>query len=291
MLTMTQDQFLSFLKNEKRYSPLTLTAYKTDLAQFSSFLADSYEINNISEVKHQMIRSWIVSLIEKEISNRSVNRKISSLKSYYKFLIRQDIVESNPMQKIISPKSSKRLPVFVEKKSMSSLFDEIEYEAGYEGVRDKLMLELFYCTGIRLSEMINLKSNDCSMSNNTIKVIGKGNKERVLPLSKELSGLISAYLEDYQVNDWLFLTKKRKKMYPKLVYRIVYSYLSKVTTLKKKSPHVLRHTFATHMLNNGADLNAIKEFLGHSNLSATQVYTHNSIQKLSDVYNQAHPKA
>jgi len=291
MLTMYQDQFLSFLKNEKRYSPLTLTAYKTDLEQFSSFLADSYEINNISEVKHQMIRSWIVSLIEKEISNRSVNRKISSLKSYYKFLIRQDIVESNPMQKIISPKSSKRLPVFVEKKSMSSLFDEIEYEAGYEGVRDKLMLELFYCTGIRLSEMINLKSNDCSMSNNTIKVIGKGNKERVLPLSKELSGLISAYLEDYQVNDWLFLTKKRKKMYPKLVYRIVYSYLSKVTTLKKKSPHVLRHTFATHMLNNGADLNAIKEFLGHSNLSATQVYTHNSIQKLSDVYNQAHPKA
>ena len=291
MLTMSQDQFLSFLKNEKRYSPLTLTAYKTDLEQFSSFLADSYEINNISEVEHQMIRSWIVSLIEKEISNRSVNRKISSLKSYYKFLIRQDIVESNPMQKIISPKSSKRLPVFVEKKSMSSLFDEIEYEAGYEGVRDKLMLELFYCTGIRLSEMINLKSNDCSMSNNTIKVIGKGNKERVLPLSKELSGLISAYLEDYQVNDWLFLTKKRKKMYPKLVYRIVYSYLSKVTTLKKKSPHVLRHTFATHMLNNGADLNAIKEFLGHSNLSATQVYTHNSIQKLSDVYNQAHPKA
>jgi len=288
---MSQDQFLSFLKNEKRYSPLTLTAYKTDLEQFSSFLADSYEINNISEVEHQMIRSWIVSLIEKEISNRSVNRKISSLKSYYKFLIRQDIVESNPMQKIISPKSSKRLPVFVEKKSMSSLFDEIEYEAGYEGVRDKLMLELFYCTGIRLSEMINLKSNDCSMSNNTIKVIGKGNKERVLPLSKELSGLISAYLEDYQVNDWLFLTKKRKKMYPKLVYRIVYSYLSKVTTLKKKSPHVLRHTFATHMLNNGADLNAIKEFLGHSNLSATQVYTHNSIQKLSDVYNQAHPKA
>lgn len=288
---MSQDQFLSFLKNEKRYSPLTLTAYKTDLEQFSSFLADSYEINNISEVKHQMIRSWIVSLIEKEISNRSVNRKISSLKSYYKFLIRQDIVESNPMQKIISPKSSKRLPVFVEKKCMSSLFDEIEYEVGYEGVRDKLMLELFYCTGIRLSEMINLKSNDYSMSNNTIKVIGKGNKERVLPLSKELSGLISAYLEDYQVNDWLFLTKKRKKMYPKLVYRIVYSYLSKVTTLKKKSPHVLRHTFATHMLNNGADLNAIKEFLGHSNLSATQVYTHNSIQKLSDVYNQAHPKA
>jgi integrase/recombinase XerC len=195
------------------------------------------------------------------------------------------------MGKIIAPKTSNKLPVFIDQSQMDTLLDKIDFGADFTGVRDKLIMEIFYFTGIRLSELINLKRTNIDLTGNSIKVLGKGNKERILPISVQLSNDIEKYLGISEPSEWLFYTDKGKKMYPKLVYRVVYSYLSKVTTINKKSPHILRHTFATHMLNNGADLNAIKEFLGHSDLSATQVYTHNSIKKLTDVYNQAHPKA
>jgi integrase/recombinase XerC len=288
---MFKDRFFSFLEHEKRYSPLTVAAYKCDLGQFITYLSDHYEINDIKLVSHQMIRSWIVSMIENNISNRSVNRKVTTLKSYFKFLTKEKLAHRNPMVKIISPKTARKLPVFVEESNMATLLDKIEFPTDFIGVRDKLILEVFYSTGIRLSELINLKRSNIDMDNNTLKVVGKGSKERILPISKQLSENIVNYLDLSIPSEWLFLTKKGKKMYPKLVYRVVYSYLSKVTTVNKKSPHILRHTFATHMLNNGADLNAIKEFLGHADLSATQVYTHNTIKKLTAVYNQAHPKA
>lgn len=288
---MFRERFFSFLEHEKRYSPLTVAAYKCDLSQFITYLSDHYEINDIKLVSHQMIRSWIVNMIENNISNRSVNRKITTLKSYFKFLAKEKLVQKHPMSKIIAPKIARKLPVFVEESNMDKLLDNIEFGKDFTGVRDKLILEVFYFTGIRLSELINLKRSSIDLVNNTLKVVGKGSKERILPISKQLSENIGKYQELAAPSEWLFLTEKGKKMYAKLVYRVVYSYLSKVTTVNKKSPHILRHTFATHMLNNGADLNAIKEFLGHSDLSATQVYTHNTIKKLTAVYNQAHPKA
>ena len=288
---MFRQRFLSFIENEKRYSSLTVAAYKCDLGQFVAYVAEHYEINSIDLVTHQMIRSWIVNMIENQISSRSVNRKIATLKSYYKFLIKERLVTQNPMGKIIAPKTSNKLPVFVDQSQMDTLLDKIDFGADFTGKRDKLIMEIFYFTGIRLSELINLKRTNIDLSGISLKVLGKGNKERVLPLSVQLSNDIEKYLDLSEPSEWLFYTDKGKKMYPKLVYRVVYRYLSMVTTINKKSPHILRHTFATHMLNNGADLNAIKEFLGHADLSATQVYTHNSIKKLTDVYNQAHPKA
>jgi len=268
-----------------------VSAYTCDLGQFVTYIHEHYEIKAIDLVTHQMIRSWIVSMMEKNISNRSVNRKIATLKSYYKFLIKEKLVVQNPMGKIIAPKTSNKLPVFVDQSQMDTLLDKIDFGDDFTGKRDRLIMEIFYFTGIRLSELINLKRSSIDLSNNSIKILGKGNKERVLPISGQLSNSIEQYVGLAEPGEWLFYTDKGKKMYSKLVYRIVYSYLSKVTTVDKKSPHILRHTFATHMLNNGADLNAIKEFLGHADLSATQVYTHNSIKKLTDVYNQAHPKA
>jgi len=288
---MPRDKFLSYLKNEKRYSPLTVTAYTTDLTQFYNFIKAQYDLTRIEEVTHDLIRSWIVDMIDAGIATRSVNRKITTLKSYYKFLLRQGIVKKNPMLKILSPKTSKKLPVFVEKSSMDELLDVVEFDEGGKGRRDKLIILLLYCTGMRLSELINLKVSDIDFNKGTLKILGKGNKERVLPFSENLKNEIKQYLDEAHPIEWLFLTDKGKKLYAKLVYRLVNSYLRKVTTISKKSPHVLRHTFATHMLNNGADLNAIKEFLGHVSLSATQVYTHNTIKKLTNIYKQAHPKA
>ena len=288
---MPRDKFLSYLQNEKRYSPLTVSAYTTDLAQFYNFIKSQYDLAEIEDVSHSLIRSWIVEMIDADISTRSVNRKITTLKSYYKFLLREGIVNKNPMLKILSPKTSKKLPVFVEESSMDELFDTVEFKEGERGVRDRLILLLLYSTGIRLSELINIKVSDIDFSSGSIKILGKGNKERILPFSDQLKSELKQYMDKVQPVDWFFLTDKGKKLYEKLVYRIVNSYLSKVTTISKKSPHVLRHTFATHMLNNGADLNAIKEFLGHVSLSATQVYTHNTIKKLTNIYKQAHPKA
>jgi len=242
-----------------------------------------------------MIRSWLVYLMENNISARSVNRKLTTLKSYYRFLIREGLLEVNPLLKISSPKTGKRLPVFVEREKMDILLDQNVWSNDYPGLRDKLIVELFYATGMRLSELVNLKVSDFDFHKSTIKVLGKRNKERLIPFSKKVEGLIGEYMtmkdREFGVQPDFFLTNKGKRIYPKLVYLIVTSRLREVTTLAKKSPHVLRHTFATHLLNNGAELNAVKELLGHASLSATQVYTHNTIDKLKRIYKQAHPKA
>ncbi len=291
---MESDRFLQYIKDEKRFSPHTILAYKNDLKQFFDFLTNM-KIQESTEINHSIIRSWIIYLIENNISNRSVNRKLSTLKSYFKYLVKEGIIEENPMHKVLAPKTAKRLPVFLEESSMDLLLDEVDFGEGFIASRDKLILELFYSTGIRLSELINLKINNLNTFNKSLKVLGKRNKERIIPLNNLVHERITDYLkkrkEEGHPSDYVFITDKGKKIYEKLVYRLVNSYLSKVTTITKKSPHVLRHTFATHMLNNGADLNAIKEILGHSNLSATQIYTHNTIDKLKTIYKQAHPKA
>ena len=288
-----RDSFVEYLQFEKRFSPHTLVAYQTDLSQFIDYLEHTYEIKVIEEVNHSLIRSWIVDLMNHKISPRSVNRKITTLKTFYKFLLRQKIVIENPMLKIQSPKTSKRLPVFVEKEKMDTLLDNIEFGDDATGLRNKLIIELFYATGMRLSELINLKESDVDLYANQVKVLGKRNKERIIPFAAELKNLIKKYMASKPENsmDLLFLSDKGKKMSEKFVYTSVKMYLSQVTTIDKKSPHVLRHTFATHMLNNGADLNAIKDLLGHANLSATQVYTHNTVEKLKNIHKQAHPKA
>ena len=292
-LDLSQDNFIQYLQFEKRLSGHTLVAYTNDLTQFFKFLDTTYEIKNISEVNHTAIRSWIVSLMEQKITPRSVNRKITTLKTFYKFLLRQGVVVESPMLKILSPKTSKRLPVFVEKEKMDELIDNSGFGDDFEGRRNKLIIELFYATGIRLSELINLKTSDVNLHSGQLKVLGKRNKERIVPFSNELKRSIEDYLEikiDSDVVEF-FVSNSGKKLYEKFVYRLVNNYLSMVTTADKKSPHVLRHTFATNMLNNGADLNAIKELLGHANLSATQVYTHNTVEKLKNIHKQAHPKA
>jgi len=287
--------FCNYISHQKRYSPHTITAYKKDLEQFYDFLSSEFEITSFKDVNSTIIRSWIVSHIEKEISTRTINRKISTLKSFFKFLLKNGEVDKNPLLKVVAPKTSKRLPIFVGENETTTLFKEIEFKDGYEGIRDQLILELFYATGIRLTELVNLKTNSIDFNNSTIKVLGKRNKERIIPFGENLKTKITEYIKvrnnTGNTTSYLFLTKKGEKIYPKLVYRVVNYYLSMVTTASKKSPHVLRHTFATHMLNNGADLNSIKEILGHANLSATQVYTHNTIEKLKNIHKQAHPKA
>jgi integrase/recombinase XerC len=287
-------EFIDYLSYQKRFSIHSITAYQKDLDTFWIYAGnDGYQ--SIEEINHLIIRSWLVSMMESGMDARSVNRKISTLKSYYKFLIREGKVEINPMSKIISPKTTKKLPVFVDKTHMENLFNFEVFEPGFEGYRNRMIMLLFYQTGMRLSELTGLKKTDIDFSNCQLKVLGKRNKERIIPFTlvfkKELEDYLQIIPADYAQGSYLFAQKNGKKLYPKQVYNIVNAALSHVTTIHKKSPHVLRHTFATHMLNNGADLNAIKEILGHANLSATQVYTHNSIEKLKNVHKQAHPKA
>ena len=290
-----KERFLAYIQYEKRYSVHTVTAYRNDLDQFFEYLQGQYATNDILQVTHPMIRSWLVKLMGTGISPRSINRKLTTLKSFYKFMIRQGILEVNPMRKITSPKTSRRLPVFMEKDKMDLLLDQTAFGSGYPGTRDRLIVEMFYATGMRLSELVNLKNSDVDFQNDTIKVLGKRNKERLIPFSKKFASLLKNYLkqreEAFGQTPDFFLTDKGKKIYPKMIYLIVTRYLGTVTTLDKKSPHVLRHTFATHLLNNGAELNAVKELLGHANLAATQIYTHNTIEKLKKIYKQAHPKA
>ena len=288
---MQIENFLNYLKFEKRYSDHTLVAYKTDLNQFISFILLEFEIENLKEVSHSIIRSWIANLLDSGISSRSVNRKITTLKSLFKFLLMEDFITENPTQKIVSPKNTKKLPIFLEESKMEDLFKEINFPETFEGKRDKLILDVFYMTGIRLIELINLNVSDIDFQNSTLKVIGKRNKERIIPLPPILLDKLKKFSENNNINNTFFVNSEGGKLTPKKVYVIVNKYLSMVSSLEKKSPHVLRHTFATHMLNNGADINAIKEILGHSNLSATQVYTHNTIARLKSIYKQAHPRA
>lgn len=293
---MYTENFLSFLQYEKRYSEKTLVAYKTDLIQFIDFLQIQYQISNPAEASHLFIRSFIINLIDTGVIPRSVNRKISTLKSFYKFLVKRQLVKANPMLKVVSPKTSKRLPVYVEGNAMQNLLSHDFFADNFEGQRDRVIIELFYNAGIRRAELIDLKLADVNLSQKTLKVTGKGNKQRIIPFSNELAAIIQYYINfrneiaSADTNN-LLLTIKGKPLNETLVYKKVKHYLSMVTTLDKKSPHVLRHTFATHLTNQGAELNAVKELLGHSSLAATQVYTHNNIQKLKDIYKLSHPKA
>lgn len=295
---MPYGKFLRHLQYEKRYSTHTLTAYGNDLKQFFLFIENNYQVKEVRDITHFFIRSWVVSLMEQKIDSRSVNRKISTLKSLYKFLLREKAVEHNPMLKITSPKVSKKLPVFVEQKDMNKLLDGVEFKEGFAGLRDKLVINLFYQTGMRLSELINLTDKDVDIHNLTVKVLGKRSKERIIPITPEMKTQLQFYwaerkklFEKKEVNPVFFVSDTGNKLYPKFVYNAVRRMLSQVTTNTKRSPHVLRHTFATQMLNNGAEINAIKEILGHSSLAATQVYTHNTIEKLKNIHKQAHPKA
>ena len=286
--------FLNHLEFEKRYSKRTIESYHTDLLQFDHY-CNKVEVSLLS-ADSKLIRSWIVSLLEGGCANRSVNRKISTLKSFYKYYLREGAITANPLVKVDSLKNKKRLPVFVTENQIMQLFDEIDFGADLAGHRNKLIIELFYVTGMRLSELINIKYKDIDHTNLTIKVLGKRNKERVIPVTLDMLKSINCFIELCRqeldgASDYLFTTGKGQKMYPKLVYRIVTTALGLVTTMDKRSPHVLRHTFATHMLNNGAEISAIKELLGHSNLAATQVYTHNTFEKLKRIYKQAHPRA
>jgi len=294
-LDMDLRSFLQYLEHEKRFSPHTVTAYRSDLLQFFNFQEKTYETKSIEEITHPMIRSWIVGMMEKGITPRSINRKITTLKSYYKFLLRKGEIVQNPMLKVQSPKVSKRLPVFVDVNKMELLFAPGQFGDDFEGRRDCLLLEFFYATGMRLSELIGIRDKDIDLYSCQVKVLGKRNKERIIPFSHKLKDLVSGYQklrdEKFSAVTSFFITNNGKVLYPRFVYRIVTAHIGEVTTLSKKSPHVLRHTFATHMLNNGADINSVKELLGHANLSATQIYTHNTIEKLKKVYKQAHPRA
>lgn len=292
---MSVPTFLQYIKFEKRFSPNTILAYRNDLEQFFHYAEKNYDITDPAEVQHSVVRSWIVQLMEEEVSPRSVNRKITSLKTYYKFLLRRQEITANPMLKVQSPKTSKRLPVFVDQQKMELLFNTVDFGEGFEALRDRLLLELLYATGMRLSELIGIRDVDVDLYASQVKVLGKRNKERIIPFSVKLKDMIKQYaqLRSKEFGNTLsfFVTDKGKPLYPKFVYRIVHRRLGEVTTLEKRSPHILRHTFATHMLNNGADINSVKELLGHANLSATQVYTHNTIEKLKEVYKLAHPRA
>ena len=294
MLFMIQS-FLKYLCSEKRYSNHTLIAYEKDLGQVQNYLKAEFEISNFNEVKHVHLRGWIVELTDTGFSPPSINRKIAALKSFYKFLVAREYLEANPAEALKLLKTDKNLPSFVKESEINLLLDSIEYNTGFGSQRDKLLLELFYNTGIRLAELKNLKETDVNFYKKTIRVLGKRNKERILPINDPLVQLIKEYLNlkktEGMESIFLFLTDTGKPLYPMFIYRKIKSYLSLVTTQSKKSPHVLRHTFATHLLNKGADLNAIKDFLGHTSLAATQVYTHNSIEKLKEAFNQAHPKA
>ncbi|MGL4596042.1 MAG: tyrosine-type recombinase/integrase [Bacteroidia bacterium] len=303
MSTANIDRFCDFISVEKRFSRHTLVAYQNDLIQFRDFLAIQYDNTLPEEANFQLVRSWIASLLDQSISPRSVNRKITTLRSFYRFLLKEGEIRINPMLKIQGPKTSKRLPVFVEEKAMDNLLDRVVTEKKtddpYRDQLAQLVLELFYGTGMRLSELINLRESNIDEMRSTVKVLGKRNKERIIPIPESLSKLIRAYrktkkemeIEPNKQADLLFQRENGKKMGEKFVYLLVQEYLSLVTTIDKKSPHVLRHTFATHMLNQGADLNAIKELLGHANLSATQIYTHNTVEKLKAIHHKAHPRA
>ena len=294
---MSFKSFTDYLLLEKNYSKLTVNAYKNDLENFKAFIEIEYDSDNLLQVNYPQIRSWIVSLVERNISNRSINRKVSSLNTYYKYLLKIGEIQVNPLAKHKALKTTKKIQIPFSESEINTVLDELHFDKDFEGVRNKLIIELFYSTGIRRIELVNLKLSQLNFESKTLKVLGKRNKERILPLIKPVLDSLVKYLEARNTlefitdKDNLFLTQKGVKIYETLVYRIINDYFSIASSKVKKSPHILRHSFATHLLNQGADLNAVKELLGHSSLAATQVYTHNSIAELKKVHVNAHPRS
>lgn len=291
------DSFLRYISFEKRYSQHTVKSYQNDLNQFEQYAQQQFNISSLSEATQLMIRSWVLSLMDEGTSARTVNRKIASLRSFYKFLLKRESITKDPTQKIKSLKVKKELPGFANEEEFSTFLDRLVFEDSFEGKTEQIILELLYGTGIRLSELLGLKVSDFKSSESTIKVLGKRNKERIIPVSERLNELLKNLIAEknhvfsHDQNSYLIVNKNGGQAYPMMIYRIVRKYLNQVPSLDKKSPHALRHTFATHLLDKGADLNAVKDLLGHSSLAATQVYTHNSLEKLKSVFDQAHPKA
>lgn len=294
---MIFEPFTDYLKLEKNYSALTVKAYRSDLESFLSFIQDEYDANSIDNVNYSQIRSWIVFMVESGLSNRSVNRKVSALNTYYKFLLKIKSIEVNPLAKHKALKSKKKIQVPFSEVEIKTVLDDLNFGEDFESLRNRLIIELFYSTGIRRIELVELKLSSLNFNTNTLKVLGKRNKERIVPLLSSVVETAKKYLESREELDFLrgldnlFLTKKGVKIYETLVYRIINEYFSLASSKVKKSPHILRHSFATHLLNQGADLNAVKELLGHSSLAATQVYTHNSIAELKKVHINAHPRS
>lgn len=290
-------QFLEYLKFEKRYSLHTLTAYQTDLESLSNYLSEELGITESSAIGSSFIRSWLANMKDQKASAKTINRKISSLKSFFKYLLRNGMILKSPMSQIISPKIGKRLPVFVKEEDVLQLIQTLNASTeDWKSYNEKMLFTIFYATGMRLSELIQLRESQIDFGRSQIKVLGKGNKERVIPVTSTVMTAIEEYSNSKRkifekTDDYLIVTEKGKKLYPRYAWERINKILGGATTLDKKSPHVLRHSFATHLMNNGADLNAVKELLGHSSLAATQVYTHNTIEKLKDVYKKAHPKA
>lgn len=291
-----KEAFRDYLEKERNYSGHTVMAYWDDLNSFHRFIIEGFDQQDLLEVNYSQIRSWIVSLVDAGISNSSVNRKISSLKAFYKFLLKAKQLEVSPLLKHRALKVSRKIQIPFSEKELDDVLTQLHFPEGYEGLRDKLMIDLFYTTGIRRTELIHLKSADINFSGNTLKVLGKRNKERILPVLPIISQQLKVYLNERAnlelISDpeFVFLTQKGVKLNDSLVYRLINKYFSNVSEKVKKSPHILRHTFATHMLNNGADLNSVKELLGHSSLASTQIYTHNSLAELKKVYGDAHPR-
>jgi integrase/recombinase XerC len=288
--------FLDHLKFEKRYSLYTLISYQNDLEQFFSYLISQFDAPPVPQITAPLVRSWLAELKGDGISAKSINRKISSLKSFFKYQMKIGFLQQTPMTTVVSPRISKRLPTFVEEKDMDTLLNHVEFSDDWQGRTEKLVLTLFYNTGMRLSELIYLKESQLDIAYQQVKVLGKGNKERIIPVSKELMNDLQGYLSEKHSRfgtsvTTVFISEKGKSLQSDGVYELVKRYLSMVTTIRKKSPHVLRHSFATHLMNHGADLNAVKELLGHSSLASTQIYTHNTIEKLKEVFKKAHPKA
>jgi integrase/recombinase XerC len=292
-----KESFLQYLLVEKRYSSHTILSYRNDLEQFSAFLVVIGHSGSFGDINSMEVRGWIVSMMENGLSAVTVHRKISCLRIFFKYLRKEGIVHNNPMDRVVLPKRAKKLPVFVAEESLDNLLDKFDFGDDFRGVRNRTIIEMLYLTGMRRAELIGLRNRDIDLGSSVLKVTGKRNKQRIIPVLESFKSRLSEYtlLRDKKFasenDDWFFLTDSGKKLYDKLVYNTVKGYLTMVTTIEKKSPHVLRHTFATHMLNHGADLNSIKELLGHANLSATQIYTHNTFEKLKEVYKQAHPRA
>ena len=288
--------FQEYLQLEKNYSLHTVNAYGNDLIFFQEFLKSNFDTEKLEEVNYSMIRSWIVSMVDAGVSNNSVNRKISSLKSFYKFLLKIKVIESSPLLKHKSLKTPKKLQIPFSENELDLVLNNLKFPEGFEGFRDKLIIDLFYTTGIRRIELIGLKMQNIDLQNRTLKVLGKRNKERILPIVPVIASQIEKYLAErtklvsIKDSDYFFLLLKGVKLNDSFVYRLINYYFSDVSEKVKKSPHILRHTFATHLLNNGADLNSVKELLGHASLASTQVYTHSSLSELKKIYGQAHPR-